>query len=363
MNRSWDRFRASLLLSATTALAFSGCAHVPRGETTPEPLVKLDLAGIDAWLACMRRGGEPMRCEAASAATVGGQIAVASMSSFGDTRPELDRPVAVKSVGALVDAVRAFAPAQIVEEAAAVLPRKVGGGAIPVFIVGNGHPWGDGYVRNIRFTATGKPELADKGAPVVVANAILVATKYPGSADEQAQTMRNLFVHEVFHLLFARFQLEDARWRGLPQELSPIRQLMLVTLDEGMAHFLSERRHMKERGLPTERIQQAYRRLSEALEQLRSLPPNSALAQSILDAANVGQFWNKFGSISGLGLAYGVDAAFGTAGLQESLACGPGRLIRRYEEAAAKLPSLPPLSPTVREAARDLDLCAANAGP
>jgi hypothetical protein len=336
-------------------LALFSCAG-PRfssGEPAKALGVSLDFSGVDAWLACAGSGGAPGACAWASEVTWGGRLAKAAEGTFGDVGLAEPAVPTTGEVRELVGAMRRWP-----DPSAAVTPLlpAVVPGPISIHVVANGHPAGDAYVRKVRVAEGGAPELSDSGNPTVILNALLISG-YKGTSPERAASALGVLRHEIFHVLFARFRDQDPGWQSLGSDLSPTRQLELILLNEGIAHWVDRRERLAREGFPPERARAALSRLAEAFAKLAALPEGSAEAQTILEAANQGQYWDKFGSIAGMLLAEGTFQSRREKGLREAARCGTGKLFAGYGEAAARNKTLPPLPPGLLGGREPLDLC------
>lgn len=287
--------------------------------------VRLDFGGIDAWVACARSGGELERCFAASRGTEGGRRAAAAVGSFGVGPPTPDAdPARVK---ALLAEMKAW-PA-VVGRVARFFPRPVGGPPLRAFVVANGHPWGEAYVR----------AEAD-GEPFIVLNAYLMAARYRGDAAAQARSAYGVLAHEVFHALFARYRSQHRSHTAAGR--SPTYRLAQLVLDEGIAHFIAGTDARSQEELPAEAAA-ALPALAQAWARLRALPADSAEANAWLRRANEGPYWEKYGAIAGMVMAYGIDRALGETALRDAVRCGPRRMLSLYRVATERAPTLPPL--------------------
>lgn len=345
-------------LLATLALVAGACAsagqpaHTSAPPAADEARAVVDFAGVDAWLRCARAAAERSACARESAGTRGGHIATLSMATFGDETPPVVTP-SRQAVEALVDRMKAWPDALSLADR--FLPARVGGGPLQVFVVANGHPWGDAYVRRVDARG-GAVRLDDAGEPVVILNALLIASGYGGDAAEQATSAFGVLSHELFHALFRRYRAKDPAWAKLPGVLPPRQALQVIVLDEGVAHFVDRADQLLREGFPRPRADAALAALARADERLAGAPIASAEAEELLRAANQGRYWDKYGAIAGMLFAYGVHRAFGLDGLKEAVRCGPGRLVAAYARAAERAPDLPPL-PERLKGGGWLDLC------
>jgi hypothetical protein len=260
-------------------------------------------------------------------------------------------------VAALVAAMKSWPDA--VSQAARFLPARVGGAPIQAFVVANGHPWGDAYVQGVEGSGPGL-RLSATGEPVIVLNALLIASGYRGKAADQAASAFGVLSHEVFHAIFRRYRTQDPGWRAVPAELRPRGTLALLVLNEGVAHFVARRERLEHEGFPRDRGTAALAALATAWRRLDSVSTGSAEAEEILRSADQGPLWEKFGAIAGMLFTHGAFRAFGDEGVKEAIRCGPGRLITLYARVTRHFADLPELPDELRTSADGdewFDLC------
>jgi len=346
---SYHPSRALLWLSCAMAACTGGIRRPPGSAvaTRPPVVVTIVFAAVDAWLACAQRQS-PARCLQASEATPGGQIALLAVETFG-TRTKPSVAPSRDAVATLVHGMKAWKAADLWADAASYLPRTVSG-TIRVFVVGNGHPLGDGYVRRVRFQGP-QATLAPDGEPVIILNALLLA-RVP------AQALLGGMKHEIFHVLSEWYRRADPAWRRAPLRPTPDQELLLLVLEEGIAHFVDRGPRLMREGFPPGEAKKALAQLADAVRQLRPSSNRTPAAKALLSAATTGTYWDKYGSISGMFVAYGVYRAFGVEGLRESMRCGPARLFQLYDAAMASVPGLVALPPEVSGWSGGISLCA-----
>jgi putative zinc-dependent peptidase DUF5700 len=337
---------------ALLSVVVACCSCTQRSRTTEAPSaavdearVVVDFAGVDAWLACARTTADLRVCEAASAATPGGRVGVLSTATFGLETPPTPVPPTKASVEALVAQMKMWPDA--LARAARFLPTRVGGGPLRVFVVANGHPWGDAYVRGVQGNGDAA-RLSDTGEPTIILNASLIASGYPGTVMEQAESALGVLSHELFHAVFRRYRSGDPGWARVAHDTSPRHELQVLVLDEGVAHFVDRESELMRDGFPPERARASLVALGNAWQRLESVAAESAEAGKILSSANQGRYWDKFGSIAGMQLAHGVFRSAGAAGIREAVRCGPGRLLSLYARATTRFSDLPALPASLR---------------
>jgi len=336
--------------------SIAGVATATVARVLPEgglPTIAIDFTSADAWLACRRSAAATeTTCEQASEGTPGGVLARAAADTFGPGRPPSSWPQA-EPVQALVDAMRSWP--DVASSVASYLPAPVNG-TIRIFVVANGDPRGDAYVRTALVEGV-RSRLDDDGEPVVILNALSIASEYPGTPREQATDALGVVRHESFHVMFRWYRRANPVWKSLPATLTPEQELLMIALDEGIAHYIDRQGTLKTEGFPAERSQTAVTRFEDADRRLTHLAPGSPEARELLRTANQGRYWDKFGSIAGMLFAYGIDKVFGADALKESVRCGPGRFLTRYSEAVGRVDGLRAISSELVGRARVMDLC------
>ncbi len=320
-------------------------------------MLSLDASAAEAWLTCRRAGRAEPECARASATRPAGRVAAVAEASF-STRPSPPKPPPASWVAELLGAMRGWRLAPLGEEVGAVLPRPIALRA-RLLVVANGHPMGDAYVRRVRFgEAPGEaPTLAEDGEPVIVLNALLLAPWHRDwPVERRSLDLQGLLRHELFHVAFHRYRESAPSWRRLARRSDPTARLLTLVLDEGVAHLLDRGATLAREGFPLAKASPALVELDAALRALRDRRLSATATAELLGRASEGPYWKKYGSISGLLLAHGVQQRWGQAGLRRALACGPGRLVALYQQ-AVRTAGLPPAPPALRAAAAALDAC------
>ena len=307
--------------------------------------VEFNFAGIDAWLKCEQRSTDVLAygCYRASAETEGGRLAEVAIPSFGTVPGKRADDASAARVAALTATLRSLSVDDLDAEAAALFPPQ--SGVVRIYVVGNGVPvWGDMYERNFAHLHD-HPQLDDTGEPVILINARLVAGLYSDDAAKQKATASQVLRHELFHIHYAWFRAQDSRWRAIASTMNADQQLLLLVQDEGIAHFLASREEWRSQGFPKARGEKALAELAKAIAEIHAGKPTKAILQN----ANEGSYWDKFGAISGALFAYGVEKHEGAAGLKTSLREGPPSLLLQYDRAAQQDVTLPPLPASLLE--------------
>ncbi|WP_417067174.1 DUF5700 domain-containing putative Zn-dependent protease [Niveibacterium terrae] len=325
-------------LLATAALFCAFAAHAS------SPSVLIDASALQAWLAASElHPDDPSVWNAASAATTGGRMAQAAIPSFGAVPKEKVAKPSRERVAALAVEISKWDVGALVRDVAGLFPPMPDRTA-KVYVVANGIPvWADMYQRNFVFR-NGDPLLSDEeGEPVILVNALLISTLYKGDAKTVAKDCYQVLRHELFHVFYAWYQASEPRRTALKHPRSQEEEMLDLTLNEGIAHFLASRDSLMREGFPVERAKKALRDLENALTAI----DNGSATERLISQANLGPYWDKYAAISGMLFAYGIEKAQGEAGLKAVIAQGPASLLLNYARASGFNTELPRLSPAL----------------
>lgn len=117
---------------------------------------------------------------------------------------------------------------------------------------------------------------------------------YAETTEDLIFTIKSLITHEYAHIL----NRQHIAFKGKEETFES--RLAALALDEGIAHFLSIRENVE--GIDwhsealTGRKQNAYARYRDALK----LAPPHIMEQRLLEANAASNYWDKYGSVSGL---------------------------------------------------------------
>ncbi|MBI2932267.1 MAG: hypothetical protein HYY16_11500 [Planctomycetes bacterium] len=244
-------------LSAVVLVNLLGCGAM--SSTT----FVLDVAGAEAWLAACHRNESSDACARESARTLGGCIAEAASDSFGPLQGTDAVSADPEKISRLLSAMKVWDLRRAALEVSRFLPSAVCA-TFRVFVVANGHPLGDAYVRSVRLTRE-TATLVNDGEPVVVLNAASISGSYPGDAEEQADLALGVLRHEFFHVLFRTYR--RSRWPSWAQgdSLTSSEQLLMIVLDEGIGHFCNDGERLVHAGFPLAKGRRAFERLEGAV--------------------------------------------------------------------------------------------------
>lgn len=201
-----------------------------------------------------------------------------------------------------------------------------------IYFVLTGWEWGDAYVCNIR-EQYGKYTISDEGEPSIVINLSLISKLYGQTVEEQLKVLNGILSHEIFHFLFANYKKQSPMYNS-GVDSSGIGKLFEVLLNEGIAHYIDKKSVLLlEYGTNpkfAEEEKQNIDRLNESFLQLAGNNLNEAQKLELLRKASVGKYWSKYGSISGMFMAYHIEKEKGRDALKKSIQKGPFYFIKQY---------------------------------
>lgn len=280
-------------------------------------------------------------CAARSEATPGGVLAALARPTFGPQPADIPPPPEAASVRALAIAMQGWDMAALAHDAGGYFPPQAEHTA-RIYLVANGAPvHSDMYVRRYVWN-NGKPQLDENaGEPVMLIDARQVAG-YGNEKASAADVAKNVVRHEMFHIYYAWYRAADPRWQKHGR-LNAQEELLLDIQDEGIAHLLASPQ-WRDGGFPVDRGARAMDTLAKTITAFAL----NRVTDEMLQNANQGPFWEKYGAISGALFAAGIEKVYGDDGLRRSLREGPVAFILAYEAATQQDPSLPPLRGEIR---------------
>ena len=259
-------------------VSFASCSK--NIKDNQKHLINLNTESADAWFDC--RYKHYSNCKKASENTIGGKIATLSYSTFG--KPLEQPPVKdAKPVQQFIDSIKTWNLDLIYKDVLLYFPDKlINIDTVKIFIVANGHPYGDAYVRPVIINGDNVSISKEKGKHVIILNALRITSLYKGTPKKQAKTVLGIVKHEIFHIIFAHY-LKIAEWDNT--YTTSIEELKMILLNEGIAHFVDEKDNLEKNGFPEDKAKASIHALNNALVQF-----NSSLIDSeeLLKKANQG---------------------------------------------------------------------------
>ncbi len=221
---------------------------------------------------------------------------------------------------------------------------------IPMYVVAFGHNNIDAYVVRVRWQGNvPSPAPENEGELTIVVN-LAKAVKYGRETDERFVGLLSVVAHEVFHAAYGVYKESAPEWRAYyGVSRSPFEELLDLTQNEGVAYYLSliqqARGHLPPDGL--QRAERAFARFNAAASELLSPGISHARASTLLRESNTAQYWESYGSITGMIIARQIDQTLGRGALVEALKGTPQGFFRTYADLMRRDNGLPALSPEV----------------
>jgi hypothetical protein len=221
---------------------------------------------------------------------------------------------------------------------------------IPMYVVAFGHNNIDAYVLRVQWdgnTPRAAPE--NQGELTVVIN-LAKAIRYGRETDERFVGLLSVVAHEVFHAAYGVYKENAPEWRAYyATPRSPFDDLLDLAQNEGIAYYLSliQRSHGH---LPTDglqRTQRSFTRFNAVASELLSPATSPARASALIRESNTNEYWDSFGSITGMIIARQIDQTLGRGALVEALRGTPRAFFGTYVDLMRRDNGLPALSTEV----------------
>lgn len=264
------------------------------------------------------------------------------------------------------------------------------------YFVPTGWRMGDAYIR--RVMREGDTYIIDaQGEPTSFFNLQLISDRYGETPEDQIESLKDVTAHEIFHLLFDSYKRQSNRYAPIASD-DYMGQLRSIVHNEGIAHYICYRSTMQQQFKDFESHQeQAFTRLGEVVallageadgeaageaaektdddaaaaidddtpddspeeiseattevttevatevtsEVTSEVTPADASKQQLLYEANTGSFWNKYGALSGMFMAYHIENELGFAALINTVAMGDDSFFQSYRQACLRNDTLP----------------------
>lgn len=223
-------------------------------------------------------------------------------------------------------------------------------GRIPMYVVAFGHNNIDAYVLRVRWEGNDpQPAPENEGELTIVVN-LAKAIKYGRETDERFVGLLSVVAHEVFHAAYGVYKETSPEWRAYYRmRRSPFDDLLDLTQNEGVAYYLSLIQQARGR-LPSDglqRAEKAFARFNAAASELLSPATPPARASALVRESNTAEYWESYGSITGMIIARQIDQTLGRNALVEALRGTPQGFFRTYVELMRRDNGLPALSAEV----------------
>lgn len=211
-----------------------------------------------------------------------------------------------------------------------------------VYYVLTGWKWGDAYVRNVK-KVNGKYEVVETGNPVLIFNLSLFTKLYGETTEEQFQTLTNIMSHEIFHFAFEEFKNESTNYPRISDNDFK-RQLFRTVQNEGIAHYIDIKDVLITKFSDFKKYQKEnFEKLNKAILSFSSQQMGNEEKKKILQRANVGKYWEKYGAICGMFMSYHIERLLGKEAITKTIENGAESFIETYVELQLQHEELPKL--------------------
>lgn len=215
-----------------------------------------------------------------------------------------------------------------------------------IYFVLTGWKWGDAYVVNIN-KGGGHFHISDDGQPAIIINLSLISSLYGQTAEEELKVLNGILSHEIFHFLFANYKRVSPVYKSASSS-SVANKLFDEIQNEGIAHYIDKKPLLLQEYGSNPKYREAERetihKLNEAFHQLAGNDLNDSQKEQLLRSATTGKYWTKYGSISGMFMAYHIEKEKGEAALRRCIQQGAVSFLREYLSLKKETRDLPQLS-------------------
>lgn len=212
---------------------------------------------------------------------------------------------------------------------------------INIYYVPTGWEWGDAYVRGIECNKNSY-SVSSYGKPAIIINLSKVSESYGKYLHEQVFSLNGVMAHEIFHLFFREYKQRSRTYKN-HKDTSYQGQLLELIHNEGIAHYISEKKTMHRYYFQLQEYEiQSFATLNKAIEDINDPSIPLETKKQLVYMANTGKYWNKFGSISGMFMAYHIDTELGINELVKTIK--ENSFIETYMKLCESKPSLPKLT-------------------
>ncbi len=218
---------------------------------------------------------------------------------------------------------------------------------IPVYVVTLGHENVEAYVRRIRWAGDTPQFVGEGSGELTIVINLAQSVRFHQSPEERFHSLLSTVAHEVFHAAFGAYKDHSPQWkRYYAGHRRPFDDLLDLTQNEGIAYYLS----LEETGhgyLPQDwfsRIREAFDRFNKSAEELLSDNLTPDRASELVRGANLGGYWDSYGSMTGMFIAREIDLQVGRKALIETIALGPQDFWSKYRTLSKQDNNLPRLS-------------------
>lgn len=208
------------------------------------------------------------------------------------------------------------------------------------YFVPTGWSMGDAYVRNVVCNGN-KYSLSNSGEPTSFFNLQIISRNYGDTPEEQMDALKGVTAHEIFHLLFANYKESSSNYQSISGN-DYTQQLLSIIHNEGIAHYICYRSDMKTSFEAFEKYRAgAFETLNNMVVIINSDTTSESTKDELIARSNRGNFWNKYGAISGMFMAYHIENELGFNALIKTVELGDMSYPQAYNKACSINNNLP----------------------
>lgn len=215
---------------------------------------------------------------------------------------------------------------------------------IPLYIVAFGHQNIDAFVRRVVWRGETPVFVGEGQGELTIVLNLAKAVTYGRNVDERFIGTLSVVAHEVFHAAFGVYCDASPLWQAYhATHTTPLDQLLALTQNEGIAHYLSFEQRTGGR-VPDdwdEKVRAAIQLFNTRAEELLSPRTSAAAAAAIIRQSNTSGFWESYGAVTGLFIARTIDQRLGREALTGTVRLGPADFFGEYAALCKRDNNLP----------------------
>lgn len=216
--------------------------------------------------------------------------------------------------------------------------------SISAYFVPTGWVYGDAYIRGV-VQKDNTYTLDSKGEPTSFFNLTKISRTYGNTLEEIITALQGVMAHEAFHVLFDNYKKQSNAYKPLSNENE---QLLSLIHNEGIAHYVCYRNDMKNSFSSFHDFQSgSFDVLNESISILNADSTTAETKETLIARANIGSFWDKYGAISGMFMAYHIEKELGFDALVETVRTGDAEFVKTYNSACLRNTTLPQIGESI----------------
>lgn len=197
-----------------------------------------------------------------------------------------------------------------------------------------GWKWGDAMQFSYNIN-DGKYSLAyENGTPAMMYNLKSMFEFYGKNNTSRMETLKRVMSHELFHALFDEYTTKE--WEKKDRNFN--QEVLILMLNEGIAHYVAERKRMKDISTDTllrSRISNNFSILNKQSDVLFDSKADKDIRKKTAMSGLSGNYWEKYICICGMFMAKNIEDEMGIEALRSCVTNGPKTFISLYQQTKA----------------------------